>query len=54
MGAKEEVLYSVQDRVAEISINRPEVHNSLTPSVIARIEELLARRRGPGCGSPSS
>jgi enoyl-CoA hydratase/carnithine racemase len=52
MGAKEEVLYSMQDRVAEISINRPEVHNTLTPSAIARIEELLAQaERSPDVGA---
>lgn len=37
----EEVLYTVHDRVAQISINRPEVHNTLTPSAIAKIQELL-------------
>jgi enoyl-CoA hydratase len=46
MSANQEVLYSVKDRVARVLINRPEAHNSLTPEVMAGIQESLERAAG--------
>lgn len=52
MCSKQEVLYSVRDRVATVIINRPEAHNAITPEVMAGIEELLeTAARDPEVGA---
>jgi enoyl-CoA hydratase len=43
--SQQPVLYSVQDNVAQITLNRPENRNSMTPDVLAGFREAISRVR---------
>src|SRR6185503_1320538 len=46
MAAEQPVLYSVEDAVARITLNRPEKRNALNPSLIAGIKDGLREASG--------
>lgn len=46
MGSEEQVLYEISGRVATLTINRPQAHNSLTPQVMEALGGFLERAAG--------
>ena len=44
--AETDVLYDVSDRLATITINRPEARNALTSEMLARIPQLMLDAEG--------